>query len=57
MSETVKIDEGSVCAACKVTPLAEQVVQCFVCESHFHAVCEKGANDDQLESKTMVKTD
>ena len=56
MSETVKIDEGSVCSACNETPLGEQVVKCFVCESHFHAVCEKGGNDDQLGSKTMVKT-
>ena len=56
MSEIVKVDEGSVCASCNITPIAEQVVQCFVCKFHFHGYCEPAGNDLHLGSKTMVKT-
>ena len=56
MSETVKIDDGSECASCKTTPIAEQVVQCFVCKSHFHAHCDAAGNDFKLGTQTMVKT-
>ena len=56
MSEVIQIDDGSLCSACKTTPVAEQVVQCFVCKTNFHAVCDAGGNENQLGSKTMVKT-
>ena len=56
MAEAVKIENGSVCAACNTTPLQEQCVQCFVCESQFHAVCKSGGAENQYGSQTMVKT-
>ena len=56
MSETMKIDEGSVCSSCNNTPIAEQVVQCYLCKSHFHGVCDKAGNDLRVGSNTMVKT-
>lgn len=56
MSETVKIDEGSECASCKTTPITEQVVQCFICKSYFHALCEAAGNDFKVGTQTMVKT-
>ena len=56
MSETVKIDEGSVCSSCNATPIVEEVVQCFICKSHYHTVCETAGKDLHLGIKTMVKT-
>ena len=55
MSITVKLDVGSICPGCDETPPNDQCVQCYVCKSRFHAVCEV-ANDTQVGTKTMVKT-
>lgn len=56
MSEMVKINDASECLACKTIPIPEQVVQCFVCKSHYHATCDSAAKEYHLGTKTMVKT-
>jgi hypothetical protein len=56
MSETVKIDDGSVCPSCNETPASEHVVQCRSCKCHFHAVCDAAGNENKQGSNTMVKT-
>ena len=56
MSESLKISGNSICAGCNVTPAQEQCVQCFLCKSLYHAVCEGESNENHLGSKTMVKT-
>ena len=52
----MKIDESSECPSCKTTPIQEQVVQCFVCQNHYHAHCEAAGNDNKLGTQTMIKT-
>ena len=53
MAATVKTN--SICPACNSTPSQAECVECFICKSHYHAICE-GANEVLLGTKTMVKT-
>ena len=53
MSLTVKLDVGR-CPGCDETPSNDQCVQCYICKSRFHAVCDI-AKDTQVGTKTMVK--
>ena len=53
MAATVKTN--SICPACNSTPSQAECVECFMCKSHYHAICE-GANEVLLGTKTMVIT-
>ena len=54
MSDSVKLDH--ICPLCESTPSQDQCVECFFCNSIFHASCEKWNNEANLARKSMVKT-
>ena len=56
MSEYFIITDDGTCQSCKSNSHTGECVQCFTCESYFHAICESNNNDNKLASKTMITT-
>ena len=56
MSDALYINDSGVCCGCDETPSPGECVQCFVCKSLFHAICDKAGNDIKLGAKTMITT-
>ena len=56
MAESVKLNQNSRCNTCDTVPPTDQTVHCFVCSSVFHAYCEETRREDNLGTKSMVKT-
>ena len=56
MAEAFKIDQNSVCPSCMKTPTQTECVQCFICKSAFHGICESTDNDTKLGTNTLIKT-
>ena len=55
MASSVKIGTNSVCPGCETVPQSSECTTCFICKSHYHAVCET-LGDKTLGTKTMVKS-
>ena len=54
MSINVKLDADGNCNLCKNTSLPNEHVECFICNSSFHAVCSSINNEDKMATKTTV---
>ena len=56
MSETYKVGDDSTCPSCTHLVAHGESVQCFICKSLFHAICESTNNDTKLGTNTLIKT-
>ena len=56
MSMAYKVNDDSTCRSCSKVPEQDECIQCFMCKSVFHALCEDCDGADRLGSKTMVST-
>ena len=56
MTSAVKINEHSKCETCGLVPPQDQNVQCFLCNSVFHGYCEAMNKDENVGTKSMLKT-
>ena len=54
MSLNIKLDADGNCNLCNKTSLPNEDVECFMCNSHFHAICSNAKAEDKLANKSTV---
>ena len=55
MAETFKVGDDSICPSCTKTPTQAECLQCYICKSVFHGICESTNNDTKLCTNSMIK--